>query len=327
MRVIHVCCMLALILAPPAWGGELTELGPVEFEGSIFKSKNISGIGIVGDFLIIGPDEGNKVQILRHHDDRYKLIGDVVLGKDGKEIDIEGIACEGNTVYVMGSHSWKREKVEETNPYAKNRQSIAIISSEPSRDQVFRFTLDAQGKVSSPIEVTSLRPIIDNDEVLKTFRNVPSKENGVDIEGIATDGGQLHAGFRGPVLRENNTPILRFTFAIPVVTTELLFVDLGGRGVRDLTRAKGGFLILAGPVGDGPGSYQLYFWDGRDCLPGLRTADVKGQIQLLCEIPTPNAAKAEGIAILKETDSAYEFLIVYDGLKNGGAKRFRLPKP
>src|SRR5262245_60839271 len=79
------------------------------------------------------------------------------------------------------------------------------------------------------------------------------------------------AGFRGPVLRENYTPVLRFTFAVPVIESDLLYVNLGGRGIRDLTRARGGLLVLAGPVGDGPGSYQLYFWDGKDCLPGTRT--------------------------------------------------------
>src|SRR4029077_21159696 len=113
---------------------------------------------------------------------------------------------------------------------------------------LFRFSLDAEGQASK-IEVTSLRSVIDESKVMKTFGAVPSKENGVDIEGIASADGHLFAGFRGPVLRENYTPILKFTFANPIVTTELLFVNLGGRGVRDLTRAQSGFLVLAGPVG------------------------------------------------------------------------------
>jgi hypothetical protein len=326
MRAVHIGCALALACAPALRAGELTQLGRIEFKGDIFKAKNVSGVGVVGSFLIIGADEGGKVQVLRREGDHYKVFRDIVLDTEGKEVDIEGIACDGNTVYVMGSHSAKREKAEADSTYEKNRELIASIGPEPSRDRVFRFTLDGEGKAGS-VEMTSLRSVIDQDRVLKTFRKVPSKENGVDIEGVATHGGRVYAGFRGPVLRGNHTPVLMFTFSNPVVSSELLFVDLSGRGVRDLVRAGGGFLVLAGPVGDGPGSYQLYFWDGRDCLPGHRSGGTPGQTQLLCEIPAPGDAKAEGVTLLKETDSAYELLIVYDGLKDGGPTRFRLSKP
>ena len=137
-----------------------------------------------------------------------------------------------------------------------------------------RFTLDGGGN-ASPVEATSLGPILDADKVLGLFRDIPSKENGVDIEGIAVDGDDLYAGFRGPVLRGNFTPVLRFRFANPSTATELLFVDLGSLAIRDLTKVRGGFLILAGPVGDGPGGFHLFFWDGRDCLPGLRPAGAR----------------------------------------------------
>jgi Protein of unknown function (DUF3616) len=326
MRAVHVCCALALVIAPPARAGELTELGPVAFKGEIFKSENISGLGVVGDLLVIGADEGDRVQVLKHDGDRYRLVGDVVLGEGGKEVDIEGIACAGSTVYVMGSHSGRRAKVDEANTYEKNRELIATSGPEPSRDRVFRFTLDHRGQASG-VEATSLRPVIDRDPILRTFRDVPGKENGVDIEGVAAEGDRLYAGFRGPVLRGNYTPVLKFSFVDAADEAELLFVDMGGRGVRDLTRVKGGLLVLAGPVGDGPGSFQLYFWDGRDCLPGLRAGGARGRILRLCEVPARDGAKAEGVAVLRETDSAYELLLVYDGLKDGGATRFRLTKP
>jgi hypothetical protein len=69
-----------------------------------------------------------------------------------------------------------------------------------------------------------------------------------------------------------------------------------------------GFLILTGPVGDGPGSYQLYHWDGKDILPG---SDHVGQVSLLCEIRPPREGKAEGIVVLEETDTWYDLIIVY----------------
>jgi hypothetical protein len=61
-------------------------------------------------------------------------------------------------------------------------------------------------------------------------------------------------------------------------------------------------------------------------LPGERDAGSMGKCRLLCKIPD-YGAKAEGITLLNETDSSYEFLIVYDGLENGGARRFQLTKP
>jgi hypothetical protein len=141
----------------------------------------------------------SKIQILKRDGDHYGLVRDVVLDDSAKEIDVEGIACDGNTVYVVGSHSWKRESVKDNNTYKDNRELIAAIQPEPSRDRVFKFTVDSEGNTSA-IEKTSLRAILDQDKVLHPFSRVPSKENGIDIEGLAFHQGLLYAGFRGPVL-------------------------------------------------------------------------------------------------------------------------------
>src|SRR5262249_4849339 len=117
-----------------------------------------------------------------------------------------------------------------------------------------------------------------------------------------------------------------FRFGNPVGAADLVFVDLGGLGIRDLTWAKEGFLILAGPVGHGPGGYRVFLWDGRDCLPGRRTVGDRGQVRLLGEVPTPAAAGAEVCSILSEPGSASEILVVSDGARAGGATRFRATK-
>lgn len=313
--------------AAPIPDDDPKELGPVEFRGTIAKSENVSGLAFVGDFLVLGADEGRKVQILEKEGDHYKVRDDleVVLGDCDAEFDIEGIARDGATVYVMGSHSAKREKVDKDNTYEQNLALIAKSARQPCRDVVFRFTLDAEGHASA-VEKASLAPILDAHPILKRFRDTASKENGVDIEGVAFADGHLYAGFRGPVLRENFTPILKLRFGAPATDAELLFVDLKGLGVRDLARVPGGFLILAGPVGDGPGSYPLYFWDGRDCLPGKRASGQAGTLKPLGKIPAHDA-KPEGIAVLKETGTGYECVVVYDGLKKGGATRFRVARP
>jgi hypothetical protein len=300
-------------------------LGSVKVVGNIYddekKNKNISAIEVVGDLLIVGADEGNKIKILKYNGKAYEVERNISLSND-KEIDIEGIACEDSIVYVVGSHSYKREKIDSDQSYEQNQKTMETVLPDSQRDRLFRFDFSAD----SVIEQTSLRSIINSNHILKLFSKVPSKENGVDIEGIAVRNGLLYVGCRGPVLRDNWVPILKCQFAKLITQADLVFVNLGGRGIRDLTRVTNGFLILAGPVGDGPGSYQTYFWDGEDCLPGIRSSGKIGQIELLGEIPVDKNAKAEGIALLKESNSDYEVLIVFDGVENGAPTRFQITK-
>ena len=44
-------------------------------------------------------------------------------------------------------------------------------------------------------------------------------------------------------------PVLRFRFDDPEGSYGLRYVNLGGRGIRDIARVKDGFLLLAGPEG------------------------------------------------------------------------------
>ena len=88
-----------------------------------------------------------------------------------------------------------------------------------------------------------------------------------------------------------------------------------------------GFLVLAGSNGEGPGSTQLYFWDGGDCVPGVRTSGRVGRIELLGDLPAGAGGNAEGLALLDEAGAEYQILVVFDGVKNGGPTRFRVTKP
>ena len=327
MRVVQLCFAVVLVLSAAVHGGEIERLGNVAFKGDIHKSKDISAVALVKGYLIIGSDESNKVQILKRDGDRYKILRDVILDDNAQEIDIEGITGGGDAVYVIGSHSRWRKQVDEQNTLHENRKRLLMVERDQNRERLYHFRLDADGEASE-LEVTSLMPAIEHDPVLKEFTRLPSKENGIDIEGIAVRDGRLYVGFRGPILRGNYVPVLISQFGNPISEGSLVFVSLGGRGIRDLAPVRNGFLILAGPVGDGPGSYQLYFWDGWDCLPGQRgPGEEVGRIELLGEIATEGDTKAEGVAVLEENHAAYEVLIVFDGLKDGGATRYRVTKP
>jgi len=98
---------------------------------------------------------------------------------------------------------------------------------------------------------------------------------------------------------------------------ELLYIELSGRGIRDMDSVSDGFLILAGPVGDGDATYQLYHWNGKDIIPGKdRKAVDIGRIRLLEEIDPPQDGKAEGVVVMKEKISSYQLIIAYDSVMN-----------
>ena len=155
------------------------------------------------------------------------------------------------------------------------------------------------------------------------FQEIPSKENGIDMEGIAIDDNEkLHIGFRGPVVRGNFVPILVLSFEGKFkeknMQSEILFVNLGGRGIRGLDTIQEGFLLLAGPNGDEEISTQLYFWNGKDCIPGKDNSNALNNVNLLCTIPIPTAgAKPEGLHVIKEDSEQFQFMIVFDGVENG----------
>lgn len=313
----------------------IRELLSVEFKGEIINDQDISAIASFGDFLALGSDENQcKVQILQKTDAAYQVRDQLEIElpvqdiHDEQEIDIEGMAINDNhTLFIIGSHSLKRSKVKPDKTYQQNRRRITKVIAEERKNSIFKLQLDPQtGKEQKQVkgEVMQIKEIIEQDPVLGRFTTIPSKENGIDIEGIAADGSILYLGFRAPVLRLNYVPVM-VILDQETLEYELRFVDLGGNGIRDITKVKDGFLIIAGSLGDGFSPYQLYFWNGIDCIPGTGKPQAS-QLTLLGTIPTPDGAKAEGITVLSETSSVYQVIIVYDGLPKGAPKLLEVIK-
>lgn len=306
------------------------ETGPfIRVSGEILAGSDISAVALFSSFLVIGSDEAvgidsneNYIQLLGKTDNGYAVHKNLLLLQgdqaEGKELDIEGIAVEGDYAYIVGAHCLKRQKVKKARSQEKNRKKFQAdrLEEERNRNWLYRVRLDKEGNELERQRI-SLREIIRQDPVLDPFSRIPSKENGIDIEGIAAKDGWLHVGFRGPVLRENYVPVMKLKFDDPEKTNELLYVQLGGRGIRDITKISDGFLILAGPVGDGEDSYQLYSWDGQSVIPGKDLKDVEqGRIHLLGDITSPEKGKAEGVAVLREEETGYQLILAYDGAEN-----------
>jgi hypothetical protein len=305
----------------PATAETLDVDGAVELSGDVAFPNELSGITIWRDLVIVCPDEGAEFNVFRKDGDRYELVSKVSLLESSKdEIDMEGAASDSEYVYIVGSHSMRRKKVDEEGTYKKNRKGLARVAPHEKSYSLYRIKLTDNGELVSKEQV-DLRYVLANDDMIRSFFTVPGKENGVDIEGVAVKDGTLFVGFRGPVLRGNFVPVLAFRFEQPN-DYELKFVQLSGRGIRDITAVEDGFLIIGGPVGDGDASYKLYFWNGEDSVPG--DGEQSGHMTAVSEILTDAGVKPEGIVATSETADEWRMLVVSDGDSN--ASEWVVPK-
>lgn len=319
--LVFVACTLvaAQSPAPPE---------PLRFEGTIHRSDDLSAIASIGKFLVIGSDEGARVQVLEPADDArgFRVRSEAIrLLPEDHEVDVEAMAHHEGTLYVLGSHSLKRRLLEPDKEYQENRARLATVSPEPYRQKLFRLKVDPKtGRPSSTVEAVSLRPILERDSILGPFTSIPAAENGVNIEGLAVDGSTLYLGFRSPVLREGFVPVMALRFEEPD-DYELTFVQLHGQGIRSLARVSDGFLLLARPEHDVDASSVLYFWNGLDQIPGAGRS--RGRLERLLELPAPKGGTPEGLAVLSETESHYDVIAIHDGLPGGHPIRLRVPVP
>ncbi|MBN9521322.1 DUF3616 domain-containing protein [bacterium] len=298
---------------------------PVVLTGELFGGKMnpltaVSGAEVLGGHLLLVSDEAKEptvVQVLTAAGGGYAAAGGVALPAGDDEVDVEGIAADraAGVVYVTGSHCRTR-KIE--------GGVIGEVKQKKSREQFFRFKLAPGGTAAAVEGPKSLMPAVEKFPVLAAAATAASKENGLDVEGLAVKDGHLHFGFRGPVLRYGFVPVLSCRWDDPAGTARVRYVRLGGRGVRDLVGVGGGFLVLAGPVGDGDGTYRVYFWDGADQLPAGE--DGPGP-ELLGEFAGLGAGKPEGLVVLNEAGRSFEVLLVCDGVPSGAPTRWALSRP
>jgi uncharacterized protein DUF3616 len=319
----QIAMALTLLSAPFATAEELGHGTPITFRGDISKSDDISGITRYKDWLIVCADEGGRFDVLKESGpNEFRLLNSIpLLGDPDLEIDLEGAAFDGHSLYLIGSHSLARKSTAPDKSRDKNIERMTRIGHARSREAVFRIKLDEHGQLESKNRI-SLSKLLKNDPILGRFTHIPGKENGVDIEGIATAGGYLYVGFRGPVLRGNYVPVLVMEFDSPD-DYELRYVNLRGRGIRDITAVHDGFLIIAGPVGGGDDSFRLCFWNGKDCVEG--TGGLGGDVRTLATLSS-ETGNPEGLAVFNETAHDYSLVVVYDGAKDGGAMMFTVAK-
>ena len=311
---------------PPAAPNEATTwthvdfVEPYSFRGNVFEDKDLSGIACISPTRgLIGADESGVVQVveLSRTGRTLNVLSAVSLLGSGEEIDIEGVAGEGNCYYIVGSHGVAKN----TGQRQAKRYTICRLRVAPATG------MPVGG--AAP-EVASLAGVLEADATLGPYFAKPLQQKGINIEGLAVREGQLFVGLRNPNL-DGCAFVLEVAaddvFAKverPAYTLHKLMLG-AGLGIREIVAAKHGFLMIAGNAGSEPSDvypkaqdyekgrgYGLFRWDGKGSA-----------VHKIGPIPNP-PGKAEAMMILDETADEATVLILFDGPKQGRPSVYRL---
>ncbi|MBD2576375.1 DUF3616 domain-containing protein [Oscillatoria sp. FACHB-1406] len=258
------------------------------------------------------------------------------------EIDVEGLDYADGYLWVVGSHSTKRKKAKGNNE-TEDIARLTEIKAEPNRYLLARIPV-ANGELVESYQnaETSLTAaalqrtetsniLIDalaTDPHLGTIvrSGLPSKENGLDIEGLAVRGNRIFLGLRGPVLRgwavileiEATTSATGVFTLAPLGTNGELynkhFLELDGLGVRDLCWRGEDLLVLAGPTMEADGALKVFQLRdiGRGLGSTLSSQDSQ-RLKLLFNLPVvAGADRAEGLTLYPGAEGTEALMVVYD---------------
>jgi len=309
---------------------------------------NLSAVRSDGLCLWLAGDETATVERLTPEDSGFGNqrefgLADLVdlPGPADQEADIEGLARAGGWLWAIGSHSLIRKRVKPEHSDEKAIRRLSRIRRDANRYVIARLAVrdDSEGlpelvrstddgRTSALFGAAgepNLADLLAKDEHLAPFLDIPAKDNGFDVEGLAVHGDTLYVGLRGPVLHgfavvlellpeEAATGRLRLRPIDGERCYRKHFLDLGGLGVRDLCPHGPDLLVLAGPSMDLDGPVRVYRWHG---AAAMDTSAVARGDELTVELELPYGEgddHAEGIALLpgQSEDEATRLLVVYD---------------
>ncbi|MEO1520445.1 MAG: DUF3616 domain-containing protein [Cyanobacteria bacterium J06633_2] len=303
--------------------------------------------------LWVGSDELTSIE-------RLSLVGSHVYGNhhafdageflelfnDESEIDIEGMDYSQGYLWVVGSHSYKRKRPKGKKA-KKDIRRLSDIDTDDNRYLLARVPVHDGALVTSCLSSTlsdepltaamlaktdqrnMLMTALSEDPHIGPFiqMKLPSKDNGLDIEGIAVTGNRIFLGLRGPVLR-GWAIILELEVAVDTESPHVLllkeqengdlyrkhFVDLNGLGVRELSLQGDDLIILAGPTMALSGAMQVFRLN--DLLEHSKDTiwhQESNSLSVLFDLPFfAGADNAEGMTLFPCFGEDQALMIVYD---------------
>jgi len=308
----------------------------------------------IGDTLWVASDETVRLtRLARQAEDAYAShavfdLADFVglPGKKDAEADLEGLDYADGYLWMTGSHSLKRGKPDPDKKEQENREALARVTTDSNRFLLARIpvvtedgvpTLAAEAKGAGERRRTAARlrgdhkgndltAALTKDEHLAWSLTVPSKDNGLDIEGLAVSGGRVFLGLRGPVLRG-------WAVVLEIETRESdkgeiclkkigprkrkyrkHFLDLRGLGIREMCLDGDDLLLLAGPTMGLDGPAAVYRWQGgANPLGDEDTVVFEDRIVKMLDVPHGTGEDhAEGMTFRRLGSERRSLLVVYD---------------
>ncbi|HET6863094.1 MAG TPA: DUF3616 domain-containing protein, partial [Pyrinomonadaceae bacterium] len=214
----------------------------LEFNDEPKLRESLSAAVFAEQDLWVASDETTSIErlstdeglIFRHHKTFLleQLITLPAVGTDlDQEVDIEGMDRFDSYLWVIGSHSIKRKKVDSKDPDGDEKLIKKLAKTEDSGNRCLlaRIPIIENGSSGELVRSTnpepSGNPILNagslagdvrsdaltdairkahggsGDTHLARFLDIPGKDNGFDIEGLAVTTNKAFVGLRGPVLR------------------------------------------------------------------------------------------------------------------------------
>jgi hypothetical protein len=249
--------------------------------------RNLSAAAILDSNLFLASDEGTCIERLTFDGEGWRKhvridLCDLLSLKDtGAEADLEGLAISDGWLWVVGSHARTRPKAEKAEDECINLEKLADLKDTRPRclfarlplvrteegwlpvkkDGVRRAGLLKQGKHGN-----GLAKFLKKSPLMRPFTEIPAKEGGVDVEGIAVFGDRVALGMRGPVIGGHALLIElqlegKQSGKLHIAGDPVFrMLALEGLGVRDLDLDGDDLLILAGPTSALSGPCALYRW-------------------------------------------------------------------
>jgi len=309
--------------------------------------KDLSAVTRIGECLFLACDETASVERLQRLDDgcfgehRHFALSDLVdlpAGPDG-EMDIEGLCAANGFLWIVGSHSLKRCKPRKDDGDREHAlQRMERIQHEPNRYFLGRVPLAEEapglfvpvrsdgGRSSAWFKLgkkrSALAKWLGGDPHLGPFVSIPSKENGLDVEGLAVSGNRVWLGLRGPVLRGHAVVL---DLQIKAKAESRLkarrvdgdrryrkhLLDTRGLGIRDMRLDGDDLLLLVGPTMSLEGPAFVLRW--RDAVHDDASGVIApGRIETVAELPYQlHVDHPEGLELWPEAGPG-ALLIIYD---------------
>lgn len=274
-------------LTPPTTPTTPTEAIFTPKSGSQLGSSDASGaVALDSKYMIVGDDESN---VLRVYD---RAGGDALVEWDYSqvtgstdEVDMEALTMVGDILYVTGSHSNTKKGLDADSREIVFAVKVTGTGANTTFDYQGKFTGFEAALVAWDNSGASGKPAGYFGFAASSGPGLaPENTNGFSIEGMTTsvDNSELWLGFRAP---QTDTTTRDKALIVPVTNYQALLADktmttaptfgeaielnLGGRGIRSIDKAKdgSGYLIIAGPSGGATDAvtndFRLYTWDGK----------------------------------------------------------------